>query len=195
MLQIGDYEVDESRVPATVVNRLLGRAITHILNNECASHVLGRTKRAIVGSGGDTKTVTDGMLETFRASNGEQIAAWEHEFRTGKIAAIYDGTLSVRVARGPSRDPIETAMRVIARDEAKIMLKKAGVKWPTGDDTVEVRGRAVTGDDIIDGRLAHAEHGPRIRKLAERKVADDKRLAKAVADATGGDDALADLGV
>ena len=192
-ITVGDYEIDETKVPASVVNRLLGRQIAHIFNNECASHVLGKSRRAIVGKEGDPKSVTEAMLETYRASHGEQIAEWEAAFCSEKLAAIYDGTLSVRVSRGPSRDPVESAMRTIARAEVTAVLKSNGAKWPKADETVSIGGQDVDGDTLIDRRLAHAEHGPRIRKLAERKVADDKRLAKAVADAAGG--GLAELGL
>ncbi len=179
MLTIGDYEIDETKIPTNVVNRLLGRSIAHILSNECASNVLGKSRRAIVGKDGDPKSVTEAMLETYRNANAEQLQKWSDEFCSGKIAAIYDGSLSVRVARGPSRDPVEAAARAIAKSEITAVLKTNGLKWPKADETVEVGGQEVDGDTLIDRRLANVEHGARIAKLAERKVADDKRLAKA----------------
>ena len=37
------------------MQRLLQRAVAHILNNECSAHVLGKTKRAIVGKDGKSQ--------------------------------------------------------------------------------------------------------------------------------------------
>ncbi len=187
MFTVGTYEIDETKIAGPVVNRLLQRAVAHILNNECSANVLGKTKRAIVGKDGKPDTVTDAMLATWRASpaNQAQIAAWEDAYCAEKIAAMYDGTLSVRVARGPTRDPEEAAARAIAKAEVVGVLKTNGVKFPGKDETIVIGDQELDADTLIDRRLAHAEHGPRIAALAKRKVADDKRLRDATAKAVG----------
>ena len=132
MFTVGQYEIDETKIAPAVVTRLLQRATAHILNNECSANVLGKTKRAIVGKDGKPDTVTDAMLETWRASeaNKAQIVAWEDVYCAEKIAAMYDGTLSVRVARGPSRDPEEAAARAIAKREVEGIFKtKTRDEW------------------------------------------------------------------
>lgn len=198
MLKVADYEIDESRIAPAVMQRLLTRAIAHILNNECAANVLGKTKRAIVGKEGKPETVSEAQLEAWRASeaNGAMIEGWESEYCLAKIAAMYDGTLSVRVSRGPVRDPVEAAMRALAKAEVVTVLKNNGAKFPKDDETVSIEqpnGETVqlSGDELIDRRLAHATHGERIRKVAERKVAEDRRLKEATTKAAGG--GLADL--
>lgn len=187
MLTIGDYNVDETKFAPVVTQRLLQRQVAHILNNEASSFVLAKTKRAIVGKDGKPDSVTDEQLEAYRAAHAVEIDAWTDEYRQGKIAAMHDGTLSVRVARGPSRDPVESASRTIAKAEVAGVLKNHGAKFPGKDETVSIGDQDLDGDTLIDRRLAHAEHGPRIRKLAERKVADDKRLREATAKASVGE--------
>ncbi len=192
MFKVGEFEIDESKIASAVTLRLLQRATAHILNNECAANVLNKTKRAIVGKDGKPDSVTDHMLASWRDQdvNRQQIEAWENEYCLGKIAAMYDGTLSVRVASGPVRDPLVAAMRNIAKAEVVGVLKANGAKFPKADETIMIGDQELDGDTLIDRRLGHAEHGPRITKLAERQVADAKRLreatAKTVAAESGG---------
>ncbi len=194
MFQVGNYEIDETKIAPAVVTRLLQRATAHILNNECAANVLGKTKRAIVGKDGKPDSVTDAMLAEWRGqdANAAAIAEWEDAFCNSKIAALYDGTLSVRVARGPTRDPIEAAARAIAKGELVMDLKNRGGKFPKGDDLFTITDAAgtdhsFTGDEMIDRRLAHPEHGPRIMRDADKKVKDEKRLRDNMAKAVGAD--------
>ena len=193
MFTVGEYEIDETKIAPAVTLRFVKSGVAHVLSNECAANVLGKTKRAIVGKDGKPDTVTDAMLATWRedAANQAQIVAWEDAYRAEKIAAIYDGTLSVRVARGPSRDPEEAAARAIAKSEIMGIFKTNGLKFPGKDETAAI-ANPVTGvviehdaDGWIDLRLGNPEHGPRIAALAKRKVADDKRLRDATAKAVG----------
>ncbi len=196
MLNVSGYEIDESKINLAVTQRLLTRAVAHILNNECAANVLGKTKRAIVGKDGKPDSVTETQLTAWREQHSEVLDGWESEFCQQKIAAMYDGSLSVRVARAPTRDPVEAAMRAIAKAEVVTVLKNNGAKFPKDDETVSIEqpnGETVqlSGDELVDRRLAHATHGDRIRKAAERKVAEDKRLREATSKAAGG--GLSDL--
>ena len=192
MFTVGQYEIDETKIAPAVVTRLLQRATAHILNNECSANVLGKTKRAIVGKDGKPDTVTDAMLETWRASeaNKAQIVAWEDAYCAEKIAAMYDGTLSVRVARGPSRDPEEAAARAIAKREVEGIFKTNGLKFPTKDDVATITGAdgvdvTLDADGWIDRRINPPDHRDRIAALAKKKVADDKRLRDATAKVVG----------
>jgi hypothetical protein len=202
MFTVGSYEIDETKIAPAVTLRLLQRAAAHILNNECAANVLGKTKRAIVTGGLDInpRTVTkaeevnDADLELFRATEAgqAQIDAWESDFCSAKIAAMYDGTLSVRVVHGPVRDPIEASMRSIALAELKTDAKNKGVAWPKKDGTMEITTPdgtvyEFTADEMVDRRLARPDHGERIRKLAERQVAEAARLKAAIAKGAAGD--------
>jgi hypothetical protein len=194
MFTVGSYEIDETKIDPAVTLRLLQRATAHILNNECAANVLGKTKRAIVGKDGKVDTVTDEQLEAWRAidANAAQIDAWESEFCSAKISAMYDGTLSVRVARGPVRDPVEAAMRSIALAELKTDAKNRGAAWPKKDVPMQITAPngtvyEFTADEMVDRRLARPDHGDRIKKLAERQVAEAARLKAAIAKGASGD--------
>jgi hypothetical protein len=196
MLTIGEYQIDETKINPAVQTRLLTRAIAHILNNESSSHVLNRTKRAIVGKDGKPDSVTDVQLAAFREANSQSVDTWIDEFCTSKITAMYDGTLSVRVSRGPTRDPVEAAMRAIAKSEIMGVLKSKGAKWPKADDTVVLGDVEFTGDELIDRRLSGIEgpgidaktgvsHADRLRKEAERVVKEANRLREATAKQVG----------
>lgn len=185
MLKYGDYEIDESQFPPAITQRLLTRAVAHILGNEVSSSVLAWEKRQIVGKDGKPDTVNDSMLTTFRATNVEAIEAKEDELRRAKIQAMLDGTLAVRISRGPTRDPVEAAARAIAKAEVVAVLKQNGAKFPAKDEVITIGQQEVDGDMLIDRRLAN--HGERIRKLAERQVADAKRLKDATAKQVAGE--------
>lgn len=212
MLKVGDYEIDSGKIAPAVVDRLLSRAIGHIVHNECSANVLGKTKRAALDfindeakKAGSSKVykledVTDKVLETFRANETvtEAITKWEQEYCAAKIAAMYDGTLSVRSVSAPTRDPVVAAARTIAKAEVTQVLKAHNVKFPGKDETVTIGDTELDGDTLIERRLAHVEHGPRITKLAERKVAEDRRLKDASAKAAvagTGDGLAASLGL
>lgn len=195
----GEYEIDNTALPATVVDRLLNSAFGHIMSNEASSHVVGKIREVLKpkdGKAGDVKTE---QIQAFRKDevNEKTIAGWEDAFRTAKIAAIKDGTLAVRVARAPTRDPVEAAMRAIAKLEVTAILKTNGLAFPGRKDgveqTVDLGGQELSGDDLIDRRLGHAEHGPRIRTAAERKVREEQRLKDNAAKAAVGDGGLQGL--
>lgn len=197
MLKYGDYEIDETRFPPAITQRLLSRAVAHILGNEVASSVLAWEKRQIAEARQiKADAVTDAMLQEFRAdpSSVAKTDEKENELRMAKIAAMLDGTLAVRISRGPTRDPVEAAARAIAKAEVVAVLKHNGAKFPGKDETLSVPGTdangqptstEVDGDTLIDRRLE--KHGDRIRKLADRKVADERRLREATAKTVAGE--------
>lgn len=196
MLKIGDYEIDNERFPPAITDRLLQRAVAHILNNECAASVLGKIKRQIAGADGKIDTVTQAQVDTFRETQEAIVAALEDEFRQAKIAAMYDGTLSVRAASGPSRDPVEAAARGIAKAEVTTVLKQHSLKFPGKDEVVTLAGTEYDADALVERRLGHPEHGPRIKTAAERKVREAKRLREQSAKATASaGDVAAELGL
>ena len=184
----GEYEIDNTTVPGPVVDRLLNSALAHIMTNEASSHVVGQIRRKLTPQGGKASEVTTDAVKAYRADprHEEEIAAWEEAFRQAKLAAIRDGSLVVRIARAPSKDPVETAMRAIAKLEVTAVLKAHGLKFPGKDETVSDGENEFDGDTLVDRRLSHPEHGPRIRKAAERKVAEDNRIRENAAKAATG---------
>jgi hypothetical protein len=200
MLTYGNLQIDETRFPPAITERLLSRAVSHILGNEVASAVLAWQKRQIVGKDGKIDTVTDSMLESWRQSeaNLAATATREDELRAAKVSAMYDGTLAVRVSRAPSRDPVEVAERAIAKAEIVAILKANKLAFPKKDETIELAGTVYDADALIDARLVNEKEAPRIHDLAVRKVREDKRLREAVqkgATATAGDGLAASLGL
>lgn len=194
MLKWDTYEVDDAALPGTVVSRLLNSAFAHIMANEASAHVVGQIRGVIAGKDGKRNEVSTEQVRAWRANehNAAQIAEWEDSFRKAKVAAMLDGTLAVKVARAPTRDPVEAIMRQIAKLEVSGVLEANGVKFPKKDSTITLPGgEEVDGDTLIDRRLAHAEHGPRIKTAAERKHRDDMRLRENAAKAASG--TLADL--
>ncbi len=195
MLQYGNHQIDETRFPPAITERLLGRAVAHILGNEVSSAVLAWQKKSIAEftndaakKDGKTETikatdVTDAMLEVWRDNETVKAAteAKEDELRAAKIAAMYDGTLAVRTVRAPTRDPVEAAARMIAKSEIIGILKANKLKFPGKDETIMLGEETFDADGLIDRRLANPAEGPRITQLAERKVREDKRLKDATA--------------
>jgi len=186
----GKYTIDESALPAVTVQRMLQTGVNHILGNEVASAVGSKIKAAIVdGTERKASDVKTDELETYRAAHESVVATWTHDLRTAKIAAMLDGTLTVRSSGGGgvTRDPIEAACRAIAKLEVTAVLKNAGAKFPGKDASVTIGNATLTGDDLLARRLAHPEHGPRIRREAEAKVKADQRMKANAAKAAGGE--------
>jgi hypothetical protein len=196
MLSYGGFEVDEGAIPQAVVAKMLSSAFAHILGNEVASQVVGKIRKQIVaGSEKKASDVSRDAVEVFREANTDLIATWEEALRSEKVKAILDGSLSVRVSRGPSRDPLESAMRMIARMEITKTLKDNKLKWPKPDETLTLAGVEVDGDTLIDRRLANPEHSKRIKALAERKVREDARLREATQKGAGEGSLAESLGI
>lgn len=190
----GSHSLEHSDIPEVSRLRMLQTAFNHIMGNEVASQVVGRIRDALKGEG-KAADVTIDAIKAWRAdkSNEVQLDAWEKQYRDEKVKAILDGTLSVRAAgSGTVRDPVETASRAIAKMEISAILANNGAKFPGKDATVTIGNDTLSGDDLIARRLAHPEHGPRIRKAAEQKVAQDRRLRDNAAKAAGGEGGLAE---
>lgn len=200
-MEYGEYKIDNTQVPTTVIDRLLNRAFAHIMSNECKSHVISKSMAHVKREGekASDKAVKD-RAAAWREdeANTATMRKWEDDFRTAKMAAILDGTLSVVVARAPTRDPVEAAARQIARLELVAGFKRIGLKFPTGDNTLPIDqpdGSVVemTADELIDARLARPEDGARIQKAAAAKVAADAKLREAVVKASGAEGGVAGL--
>lgn len=189
------YEVDNATVAPAVIDRLLNSAFAHIMSNEASSHVVGKIRAELKPNGGKAGEVSTEAIKQFRLNpdHATKIAGWEEAFRTAKLAAIKDGTLSVRVARAPTRDPVEAAMRQIAKLEVTAVLRSNGAKFPGKDETVTIGNVELDGDELIDRRLGSAEHAPRIRQAAERKVREDNRMRENAAKAAVGGSGLSGL--
>ncbi len=174
----GATTLDFDTLPEASLLAMLKRGVTHFLGSEQASKVSG---------------YFDPEQENPPVDSPEARAAYKAECVAKAIAALEAGTVGVS-NRGPAVDPIVSIQRRLAKAEILPILKKNGLKWPVkAEDTLTMPdGTAYTGGQLIDRRLAHAEHGPRIVKEAEKVRADQlKKAQKAEAAADGqGLDAL-----
>ena len=192
MLTYGDITRDPATMPEVSRNALLARGFSHLLGNEQASKVVARIRKALAEGKPDGYEATKADVQAFRESNGTLVSAWADEARADALKTLDEGTLGVHAARGPSRDPIESAMRTIARTLVSDTLKKNKLKIPSGDKTVTLAGQDFTMDELIDRQIA--KNGDHIHKEAERKVAEDERRAKRLREeAAKAGDSLADL--
>jgi ABC-type hemin transport system substrate-binding protein len=94
------------------------------------------------------------------------------------------GTLGTRTS-GPRVDPLTATMQGIAKREVLTVLKANSIKPPKGDEVVTfANGATKTMADMIATRLAHPEHGAKIKKEAEGHIRElDRKRAKAAKEA------------
>lgn len=161
VIKYGEHEIDTDKLPAKSVEALFQRGVTHFLGNEQASKVAAKFK--------DEPNATDADKAAFKA-----------ECVANAVKALQEGTIGAR-AVGPRGSTVDTIMRRLAGAEVKVILGANGIKQPKGDAKVEFSdGTKLSMAELIDRRLAHAEHGPRIRKEAEAEM---KKTTKAAGGA------------
>lgn len=171
----GTIAIDTAKFAPTSIDAMVRRGVAHYLGNEMASKVAAweeNQKKAGV-------EVTD-----------EAKAGMKAQFQLEGLEALESGTVGTS-SRGPRVDPITAATAAIAKREVIDVLKANNLKAPKGEEGITFpNGQVKTMADMIAGRIAHPDHGPRIAKEAAKKVADDERkAAKAKADAAKRDKA------
>lgn len=198
-ISYGEYSIVPTGLPIPSLRALLRRGLAHVIGNEAASKGQTAAEKAI-----KDKMVADGIKEpkaedikaTYKSADDDFKAPFKKAAADELFASILDGTLGSN-ARGSS-DPLEVAIRSIAKAEVLVALKANNVKVPKKDEKVKFAdGRELSMDDMIEGRLAR--NGDAIRAEAEKKVAADKAKAEAAkasakARAEAGPVAAADLG-
>jgi hypothetical protein len=172
MLTYGEITRDESKLPAESVKALMSRGFAHYMGNEQASKIVARIRKELAEGKPEVFEATRDMVQAYRTDHEAQVAKWQEEVWKIALAALDEGTVGVST-RGPSKDPIESAMATIARREVVDVLKGNGLKAPKGEETVALGGHSFTMDQLIERRLE--KHGERVRKEAERAVAEAKR--------------------
>ena len=182
MLKYGEITRDESKLSDIFRNALLSRGFAHYLGNEQASKVVSKI-RGVLANGGKASDVTKEQVKAWRddPANASVLEAFEVECENVALAALDNGTIGVHVASGRvSRDPVMAAMNAIARVEITHTLKGAGLKVPKGEETVNLKGKDFTFSQLVERRLE--QHGERLRKEAERVVAEAARKAKRLSE-------------
>lgn len=195
MLTYGDITRDPSKLPEATLKALLQRGFAHVLGNEKSSKVVGQARKHIAGDDGKTEFVSKEAIQALRLASPELFNGWMATAIADALSAIDDGTLGTRTGGGGVRvDPVTAAMNSIARSEVTTTLKANGLKVPKGEETVEfANGAKKTMAAMVATRLE--KNGERIRKEAEKQVADAARRrakieAEAKAAGTIGKDAL-----
>lgn len=171
------YEIDFSRVPDESAFALWAKGATHYLGNEQASKVTAWKQKA----------------ENANASD-EAIEAKRNEFITSAIEAIYAGEIGA--GRGPRLDPVEREFRSAVDAHIANTLAGNGIKFPKGrklpteDEVVQFANGATRTLEQMRENVGKT-HGDKLRKDAEKRVAD---LARKAAQAKAQAEALAKQG-
>ena len=188
----GKYTIDTDAVPAASVSVMLQQAFNHRLGNQVASAVVARAKNET----GNPDLDREGM-KAFREANAALIAEWEHELRSAVVADIMAGTLGVSKERGPRKDPVEKEFDSLVLAFVKASLKQSGRKLPKDDETVLNFGNGITRTRSQMLANAATSQGERLRKEAEKIVAERARLeARMSRDAAKSEDQTPDaLGI
>lgn len=170
VITYGDFTLDFTTLPQTSLVAMLRRGVSHYFGSEQASKVVAAFE---ADESGATKCGLEDTPEN-RAKVKAESQAKAHD-------AMLAGTVGVSM-RGPAVDPITTIANRLARAEVTNILKLNGVKPPKkAEDVVETPdGNKFTMAQLVERRLAHAEHGPRLRKDADKIAAEQaKKLKKA----------------
>jgi hypothetical protein len=155
------HSIDLASLPYSSQVALMRRGVAHYLGNEQASKVSGWVEK-------QPGEVTD-----------VDKAAVKAEYIREAVQAMIAGTMGhgrVGVARGTA---LETVMRRIAETEVKAILKANKLAWPSGEKTVTLGDATFTGRQLVERRLA--QHGDRIKTLAEKEQKALERMAAATA--------------
>lgn len=161
----GDLSIDSSKLSPVGLEALVRRGISHLLGNEQSSKV-----------GPESAWAKAFAESNKRPPSKDEIDAQKVELQKVAIQALYDGTIGIRAA-GPRTNPLDSEMSSIAKREVLDVLRTQGIKkFPTGDDVVTLGGQSFTGDILIERRLA--KHGERIKREAEKLIADKAKKQK-----------------
>jgi hypothetical protein len=132
-----EYRVAFADVPARNLAVLCQKGITHFMGNEQAS-----------------KYVAYKASDVGKAASKEDQLAWLKTCRDEAFEKVLNGTLGIRSASGAARvTGIDAVMRRIAVEMLTAELAIHNAKLPTGDKTIEVRGKAYTREQLIETML------------------------------------------
>lgn len=172
----GTNTFDFNVLPESTKLAMLKRGVTHFLGNEQASKVTAWKKKTEEGS--------DEVPG--RSPSDDELAAKKAEFVESAIAAMEAGEVGT-ASRGPAQDPVDSEMERIAKREITGILKSNGAKFEgKGEERkVKLTDGSFTMDELVDRRLANADHGARIRQEAVDAIAASTRQAEKAKQASG----------
>jgi len=153
----GTHTIHIESLPATSLEALLRRGISHYLGNEQAAKVSNRK--------------ADYQAKHGEHPDEELVASWKAEIQTAAVEKLVAGTIGQHAPRAPSVDPVEREAAKIATAEVRIILSKNGIKPPKKGEPVTFKnGSQATLEELVARRLANPTEGPRIMKEAEKAV-------------------------
>lgn len=163
----GTDTFDFGKLPAESLAAMLKRGVNHFFGNEVAAKVTAWKNKFAEDNGGTQP-------------GDDEIAAKRAEVHADFLGKLLNGTVGIST-RGPSVDPVEAEMERIAKREINGILKTNNAKWSGKGDERKVTfadGATASMDEMVDRRLANADHGPRIRKEAEKAIKAAAREAE-----------------
>lgn len=174
------FVCDFGVLPQTSLTAMVRRGVSHFFGSEMASKV---TAFFAVDDEGNSPAKTAGIED-----NAESRAAKKAEFQKAAYEALLAGTVGVST-RGPTVEPVVKIERRLAKAEVTGILTEHKVAIPKkAEDTITTPdGGKFTMAQLVDRRLAHAEHGPRIRREAAKELADKLKKAAKAAEAAKGE--------
>ena len=153
----GSHSIHIESLPATSLEALLRRGISHYLGNEQAAKVTNRK--------------ADYQAKHGEHPEDELVASWKEEAQALAVEKLVAGTIGQHAPRAPSVDPVEREAGKIAIAEVKIILSKNGIKPPKKGEPVTFKnGSQATLEELVARRLANPTEGPRIVKEAAKAV-------------------------
>lgn len=179
----GTHSIHIESLPATSLEALLRRGISHYLGNEQAAKVTNRK--------------ADYQAKHGEHPDEELVASWKEEVQALAVEKLVAGTIGQHAPRAPSVDPVEREAAKIATAEVRIILSKNGIKPPKKGEPVTFKnGSQATLEELVARRLANPTEGPRIMKEAAKavKAAAAKKFALDAGDA-GDAESVDDLGL
>lgn len=163
------HTLDLATLPSVSVLALASRGLVRLMGSEVSSKVISHFK--------DIFDADDAAREAFAES-----------VRKDLVAQLVAGTLG-EGRTGPRKDPVEAEIERLAKIEVKETLKTHGLKFAKveGSDPVVTFGNGATKTlaAMVETRIAG--HGDRLRKTAEKAIADAARMAKKAAEAIPAD--------
>lgn len=176
-LSYGTIEIDFDTLPSASQRALAQRGLTHFLGNEQASKLAAWSKAEGQANSEDKATVL-----AWKEANSAAVTSKMGELVAEANAALLAGTVGVRTS-GPRVEPIDAVKTRLAKDEVLTILRNAKIAIPKKDEAVQFAdGRTKSLAQMVTDRLAHAEHGPRITKAAEKILRDKAKAAEALGD-------------
>lgn len=202
----GTHTIDTDRFPQVTLDAMLRRGVAHFLGNEVASKVVSQAetqaklaREAYVKAHGEeaAKAYAEDQAEAWELSADDR-ALLKARLQEEALQALYNGTVGAGAIRGPRLDPVEAEIARITKAEVTLVLKNNGLKFPKADETVTFPGaKPMDGEALLarwaGGKDAKGLFGkpgeanePRIRREAERRVAEAAKKAKKAAEAGKG---------